>query len=63
MTAKNGNLTTTPAGHAGRTTHRSGRVAMGLETPATAGGRVTAATESDETASRQPGSLPGPGGS
>ena len=42
---------------------RSGRAAMGLETATVAGGRVKAAAEADQTAFRQPGSLPGPGGS
>jgi hypothetical protein len=63
MTTTNGKFTGVPAGRVGSKTHRSGRKAMGMETSATAGGRVTAAAESDQTALRQPGSLPGPGGS
>ena len=63
MIPRNGKLTATPAGRAGSKAHRSGRAAMGMETPASADARVTAAAESDETELRQPGSLPGPGGS
>ena len=59
----NGWLTAVPASRTGNKTHRSGRVALGLDTQAMADGRITAAAESDETATRQPGSLPGPGGS
>jgi len=52
-----------PAKYAGTTARRSGRAAMGLESLAVARGRVKAAAEADQTESRQPGSLPGPGGS